>query len=63
MLKFGKFLGQVKTEMQKVAWPSKDELISSTIVVLVSTLLLALFIGACDLVLSRVINVLIRGGF
>jgi preprotein translocase subunit SecE len=49
--------------MQKVAWPSKDELISSTIVVLVSTALLALFIGACDVVLSRVINVLIRGGF
>jgi preprotein translocase subunit SecE len=63
MLKFGKFVGQVKTEMQKVAWPSKAELISSTVVVLVSTLLLALFIGVCDLVLSRVINVLIRGGF
>ncbi|MFC1549036.1 preprotein translocase subunit SecE [Candidatus Omnitrophota bacterium] len=61
MLKIGNFFSQVKTEMQKVSWPSRNELISSTIVVLVSTILLALYIGCCDLVLSRVINVLIRG--
>ncbi|MBD3379451.1 MAG: preprotein translocase subunit SecE [Candidatus Omnitrophica bacterium] len=57
-----KFVGQVKTEMKKVAWPSREELISSTIVVLVSTFLLAVFIGVCDLVLSRLVNALIRGG-
>ena len=61
MKKIGKFLGQVKTELKKVAWPSREELISSTIVVLVSTLILAVFIGICDLVLSRVINFLISG--
>ena len=60
-MKIGKFIGQVKIEMQKVAWPSKDELVSSTIVVLVSTFLLAIFIGVCDVVLSRVVNLLIRG--
>ncbi len=61
MLKIGKFLGQVKSELKKVAWPSRSELISSTIVVLISTLLLAVFIGICDLVLSRVVNFLISG--
>lgn len=63
MIKIGKFVSQVKTEMQKVSWPSRSELISSTIVVLVSTILMAVYIGVCDLVLSRVINVLIRGVF
>ena len=63
MLKIGKFVSQVKTEMTKVAWPSRQELISSTIVVLVSTLTLALFIGVCDLVLSRLVNFLISGVF
>lgn len=63
MIKIGKFVSQVKTEMQKVSWPSRNELISSTIVVLVSTILMAVYIGVCDLVLSRVINVLIRGVF
>ena len=61
MWKAGKFLGQVKSELKKVAWPSREELISSTLVVLASTLLLAVFIGLCDLVLSRVINFLISG--
>ena len=63
MLKIGKFLGQVKTEMGKVAWPSKPELISSTMVVIVATILLGIFIGVCDLVLSRTINLLIGGVF
>ena len=58
-----KFFGQVKTEMKKVSWPSREELISSTIVVLVSTLFLSIFIGICDFIFSRVINVLIRGVF
>jgi preprotein translocase subunit SecE len=63
MVKVGKFLGQVKSELKKVAWPSREELVSSTLVVLASTLLLAVFIGLCDLVLSRVINFLISGVF
>ena len=58
-----KFIGQVKIEMKKVAWPSRQELVSSTVVVLVSLFLLAVFIGICDLVLSRVINFLISGVF
>jgi preprotein translocase subunit SecE len=63
MPKIGKFISQVKTEMQKVSWPSRQELVSSTIVVLVSTLFLAVFIGICDLLLSRAINFLISGVF
>ncbi|MDP8258368.1 MAG: preprotein translocase subunit SecE [Candidatus Aadella gelida] len=55
------FFGQVKIEMKKVSWPSRSELISSTIVVLLSTLALAVYIGVCDLVLSRFVNFLIRG--
>ncbi len=63
MIKIGKFIGQVKTEMKKVAWPSRAELISSTIVVITATIILGIFIGICDLVLSRVINLLIGGVF
>jgi len=63
MLKIGKFVSQVRAEMKKVSWPTKQELISSTVVVLISTVMLAAFIGLCDLVLSRAIHFLIRGGF
>jgi len=63
MIKIGKFIGQVSTEMKKVAWPSKPELIGSTVVVLVSTLLLSLYIGVADMFLSRFVNLLVSGVF
>ena len=63
MVKFGKFISQVKTEMTKVAWPSREELISSTIVVLVSMAILSAYIGACDLLFSRTVHFVIGGVF
>ncbi|MFH1752700.1 MAG: preprotein translocase subunit SecE [Candidatus Omnitrophota bacterium] len=54
------FVNEVKAELKKVSWPSRDELISSTIVVLVAVALLSVFVGICDLIFSRVINFLIR---
>ena len=58
--KIAKFLGDVKVELGKVSWPTRLELINSTIVVIVSVVLLAIFIGICDLVFSRIVNLLIR---
>ena len=56
--KFVNFLTEVKLEMGKVSWSTKDELIGSTIVVLVSLAILSVFIGVCDLLLSTVVNIL-----
>jgi preprotein translocase subunit SecE len=63
MLKVGNFFSQVSGELKKVAWPSKEELTASTIVVLVSTFFLAIFIGIADILLSRIVNLLISGVF
>ena len=52
------FFRDIKLEMIKVSWPNKDELIGSTIIVLVSLAILAFFIGVCDIVLSRIINII-----
>jgi preprotein translocase subunit SecE len=60
---FGKitnFITEVKVEMQKVSWSTKDELVGSTTVVIASTLLLAMFIGIVDIVLSRFIGLILR---
>ena len=54
------FITEVKTELKKVSWPPRDELISSTLVVLITVGILSLFVGICDLVFSRIINLLIR---
>lgn len=56
--KIGGFFKDVRIEMAKVAWPSKNELIGSTIIVLVSLALLTVFVGVCDVVLSKIVNVI-----
>jgi preprotein translocase subunit SecE len=54
--KFFGFFNDVKLEMGKVSWSTRDELIGSTIVVIVSLAILSIFIGVCDVVLSAVVN-------
>ena len=58
--KLTKFSSEVKTEMKKVSWSSRKELINSSGIVIISVFLLALFIGIVDFVISRVVNLVIR---
>jgi len=55
-----KFITEVKVELQKVSWSDRNELIGSTGIVIVSTALLAIFIGIVDLILSKFISILLR---
>ena len=52
------FFNDIKLEMSKVSWPTKDELIGSTIIVIVSLAILSIFIGICDLLLSKIVNII-----
>jgi preprotein translocase subunit SecE len=54
------FIGEVKTEIKKVVFPSKDELIGSTWVVIVTVLVISIFLGIVDLGLSRLVGVALR---
>ena len=54
----GKFLRDVRVELSKVIWPGKDEVVSSTIVVLVAVAFFALYIGLIDVVFVRIINLI-----
>jgi preprotein translocase subunit SecE len=50
------FLKEVRQELGKVSWSTRQELIGSTFVVIVITVILAVFIGIADLFLSRVLS-------
>ena len=54
--KIPQLLREVRTEMGKVTWPTRDELTSSTTIVLVVSLVLALFIFVVDQILSFVMS-------
>jgi preprotein translocase subunit SecE len=47
------FLHEVKGELSKVAWPKLDELIGSTIIVLVLVTIFAIYLGVLDFGLSQ----------
>ena len=55
-----KFSQEVRVELAKVSWTNREELWGSTLVVIFSVIFLTLFISFCDLVLSRVVQSLIR---
>ena len=43
-----KFVMDVRTEMGKVSWPTRNELRGSTMVVIVTVIIVAIFIGLVD---------------
>ena len=50
------FFRESYAELRKVAWPSRDEVASSTKVVLLSVALIALALGFIDFVLFQAID-------
>ncbi len=54
------FVREVMAEFRKVTWPSRQELVDSTVVVIVVTLVLAFFLGAVDIALARVVERILR---
>lgn len=60
MKKIVAFFGEVKTELGKVSWSTREEVFGSTMVVIVLTAFMALFIGVIDLALSKGLSLLFR---
>jgi len=54
------FLQDVHAETKKVSWPSRKDVMASTIVVIVAVFVIAGFLGIIDFVLSLVIGSLIK---
>jgi preprotein translocase subunit SecE len=54
--KAGRFLRESRVELKKVKWPTRKELLASTAVVIVLTLLVAFFLGLVDFGLIKIIK-------
>lgn len=54
-----RFIQEVRSELSKVSWPSRDELINSTGVVIALSLAFAVFTGVFDRLLSFAINTIL----
>jgi preprotein translocase subunit SecE len=52
------FFRDTAAEMRKVTWPTKNEVVGTTVVVIAATLVFALFLWGCDVVFYKAINFL-----
>jgi preprotein translocase subunit SecE len=57
--KASQFLREAKTELKKVKWPTKKELLASTAVVIVLSLLIAFYLGLIDFILIKIIKLVV----
>ncbi len=54
------FLREVRIEFKKVTWPPRNQVIGSTVVVIILVMVIALFLGAVDIGLSNLVRVVLR---
>jgi preprotein translocase subunit SecE len=59
-LKARDFVVEVWAELKKSSWPTRQELVDSTIVVIVTVLILGVFVALADMVFLRIIAFLTR---
>jgi preprotein translocase subunit SecE len=54
------FAQEVKVEMDKVTWPTKEDLKASTQVVLIFLAIMAILVGILDVIFQNVVLALLR---
>ncbi len=54
------FVHEVISEFRKVTWPNRQELVNSTTIVVIVTLVLAFFLGGVDIGLARIVEKILR---
>ena len=54
----GKFVREVRSELKKVVWPTKKELVNYTIAVFIAVILISVIIGIVDTVFAELFKLL-----
>ena len=60
--KVKKYLKETVAELRKMSWPTRQELTGSTIVVVVVSLIVAVFIGIVDRILVQIVKTIFGVG-
>lgn len=54
------FLMEVREELGKVVWPTRNEVIRLTAVVIIVSLIVGLFLGGIDFLLTKLLEVTVK---
>ena len=60
MAKVIQFFKESRAELKKVVWPTKDDVISSIKVVIISTIIVALVLGLLDLGFTELFRIVMK---
>ena len=55
-----KFLKEVREELKKVSWPSKELVRNATVAVIVFTIILSVYLWSLDLIFKRIFDFIFR---
>lgn len=54
------FLKEVREELKKVVWPTRDEVVRLTGVVIIISLIVGLYLGGIDFILTKLLALVIK---
>ena len=54
------FLKETREELKKVVWPGREQVIQSTIIVILASLIVGLFLGVLDFVFTKLIEIIVK---
>ena len=54
------FLKEVRDELKKVVWPTRDEVIRLTSLVIIISLIVGFFLGGLDYIFTKLIALIIK---
>lgn len=60
MSKIGQFFRESKAELKKVVWPSRDDVVSSIKVVIISTIVVAVILGLLDFAFTEAFRAIMK---
>lgn len=54
------FLKEVKEELSRVVWPTREQTLQLTILVIVISIIVGVYVGGLDVIFTSIMNQLIR---
>ena len=60
MQKIITYLKEVIQELKKVSWPNKEQTINKTVLVIIVSVVMAIYIGGLDFLFQQLMNVIIH---
>ena len=54
------FFAEVMAELKKSSWPTRKELVDSTLVVVITILVMGMFVAMADFIFLRLVGLLMR---